>query len=280
MIFLGATYFGIFKFNAICNVEEQKDLPTETTYAYDLLSFKDNSYGLNDNSFSRAINIANWTHFKNPENASYITISSNPNEIYFELENGKKTLCRGLSILSAAKSQANNLTVRVVQLVSDTSLFNKNYTHVVIEVWSPEYKKWIMVDPTFNGYWVSDNEPLSVLETRERLLSQKGIPSFVVTDEKTQINIQDSYDEVVSSFKTVLYIQELKKSPKITGIKKADLFLNQYFKKCWVHYSDETSKKIYYQKVLVIMALYVLPFILFSLIITLFAVSMNTRFRK
>ncbi len=46
--------------------------------------------------------------------------------------------------------------------------------HVVNEIWSPDYNKWIMLDITNNLYFVDENKmPLSILEIREKCANQQ-----------------------------------------------------------------------------------------------------------
>ena len=62
--------------------------------------------------------------------------------------------------------------------------------HVVMEMYDTQMNKWIMLDPTSGGYFTDDkNNPLSVLEIRDMLASEKEI-RFVSTqaaDEETML---------------------------------------------------------------------------------------------
>lgn len=54
-----------------------------------------------------------------------------------------------------------------------------NDNHVVTEIYDPELGKWIMLDPTTDGWFVDENgSPLSVLEIRERF-AHRNFATFV-----------------------------------------------------------------------------------------------------
>jgi hypothetical protein len=44
------------------------------------------------------------------------------------------------------------------------------YNHFVTEVWSNDFRKWVMLDPTYNHHFERNGVPLSALEVRDALL--------------------------------------------------------------------------------------------------------------
>ncbi len=66
--------------------------------------------------------------------------------------------------------------------------------HVVNEIWSTDYNKWIMLDITNNLYFVDENKtPLSVLEIREKYANQQTcVP---VKPDDTLENLEKSLDK-------------------------------------------------------------------------------------
>ena len=60
-----------------------------------------------------------------------------------------------------------------------------NDNHVVAEIYDPEPAKWIMLDPTTDGWFEAENgAPLSVLEIRERFAHRKFTTFVASTDRK------------------------------------------------------------------------------------------------
>ena len=59
-----------------------------------------------------------------------------------------------------------------------------NDNHVVIEIYDPGLGKWIMLDPSTDGYFVDEaGAPLSVLEIRERF-ARRQFAAFVTSTER------------------------------------------------------------------------------------------------
>lgn len=57
--------------------------------------------------------------------------------------------------------------------------------HVVAEIFDKKLKKWIMLDPTTNGYFIDENKiPLSMLEIRNFFAENKFL-TFIACGEKT-----------------------------------------------------------------------------------------------
>lgn len=61
--------------------------------------------------------------------------------------------------------------------------------HVVTEIFDRERKKWIMLDPTTDGYFVDENKtPLSLLEMRERFAKAEFVTFVSSTDRLRDLN--------------------------------------------------------------------------------------------
>ena len=97
----------------------------------------------------------------------------NPVILYQELKDGKSSAtCGQLSLLYAYALDSFEQKFRIVSLIRDMNLFHHNYedSHVVVEVWSNEYNKWYVSDPTFNGYFMDkDGIPMNVFEIRQAI---------------------------------------------------------------------------------------------------------------
>ncbi len=264
------SYFTTLQLIPVCNTNNPSDFPNSTKITYDLSLFRSLNFENSQNEFERAIRMINWTHFKNPASSPKYATSQDPTEILLELEKGNKVVCGGLSILSAAVLSTHDFKVRVVQLVAETGLFSKNYTHVVVEVWVDNYDKWVLLDPTFNGYWIINETPLSALEIHDIVVNGKiRDATFVTIMNQTQIPIENSYKDVVNSFVNIFYLQEIRETPRTTGIDILDSFLKQYSKKCWIHYVDDVSHPVYYSNIFRIFVFYIIPFSIFMLLINI-----------
>lgn len=71
-------------------------------------------------------------------------------------------------------------------------------SHVVVEIYDEALKKWIMLDPTLDGYFIDDNKmPLGLLEMREKFPNYDFL-TFVKSYSKLNDlkNLRDKYMEV------------------------------------------------------------------------------------
>ena len=87
-----------------------------------------------------------------------------------------------------------------------------NVGHAVAEVWSNEYRKWVMMDPDINVHYERDGTPLNALEIREAWLDGvadevemvQDQPKFVIPDARhVRLALRDptcrkDYDEEVN----------------------------------------------------------------------------------
>lgn len=67
--------------------------------------------------------------------------------------------------------------------------------HVVTEIYDRKLKKWIMLDPTTDGYFVDDRKkPLSLLELRERFANDQFVTFVLSTNRLVDLNkLKDKY---------------------------------------------------------------------------------------
>lgn len=124
--------------------------------------------------FDKQIALRKWIR-NSLTNLSVPTSTENNNLIilYQELREGiSSATCGQLSLLYAYALDSFQQKFRIVSLIRDMNIFNRSSedSHVVIEIWSNEYNKWYISDPTFNGYFVDkDGIPMNALEIREAI---------------------------------------------------------------------------------------------------------------
>ena len=70
--------------------------------------------------------------------------------------------------------------------------------HVVTEIYDRNLKKWIMLDPTTNGYFIDEKmNPLSLLEMRNKFANDEKI-TFITSKDKLLIeNFEKYYDKYI-----------------------------------------------------------------------------------
>lgn len=69
--------------------------------------------------------------------------------------------------------------------------------HVVTEIYDPEMGRWIMLDPSMDGYIVDENgQPLSLLAAREKFAKQEPASFAACEEDKADIKkLQDAHME-------------------------------------------------------------------------------------
>ncbi|MBU1356057.1 MAG: transglutaminase-like domain-containing protein [Candidatus Edwardsbacteria bacterium] len=99
--------------------------------------------------------------------------NSNPITILKEADDKRGFTCQEFSILLAAVMQAQGYPARVIAILKNNYGYGTGKGHWVIEVWSDDFDKWILLDPQNNCYWMAGKEVLNASEIREYVLKGK-----------------------------------------------------------------------------------------------------------
>ena len=125
------------------------------------------------------INLLEWTHktipysygfsgdkaktFSNPRNALTMLKNKDKNNMVF--------VCRDMATALTEIYLSIGFKARTVTCIS--RYFNDNDVHVVTEVYCKKLKKWIMVDPSFNAYFIdNNNQILNLCEIRDHFANK------------------------------------------------------------------------------------------------------------
>lgn len=100
--------------------------------------------------------------------------------ILAEVAAGKRFRCVEYSVVSAQLLQALGHPARVVSLKRDGASYGLGKGHVVTEVWSNLWRKWVVMDGQNNGTWQVKGTPLSAVEVREQRKRDPGALAFVL----------------------------------------------------------------------------------------------------
>ena len=74
--------------------------------------------------------------------------------------------------------------------------------HVVAEIYDRSLEKWIMIDPTTDGYFIDENKtPLSILEMRDKFANAESVTFVLSTD-----SLKDIQKLLVKHLDTNMYI--------------------------------------------------------------------------
>lgn len=108
------------------------------------------------NNFEKILLIRDWVNsrweFGIPRNISY---NFNAIDILERAERGERFFCSEYATTYIQLLASFGITARYVGLFKG---------HAVAEVWSEDYNKWVVIDPTFNLYYEMDGIPINALE--------------------------------------------------------------------------------------------------------------------
>ncbi len=108
------------------------------------------------NEFDKILIIRKWVNsrwrFGIPHNISY---NFNALDILERAEKGERFFCSEYTTTYIQLLASFGITARYVGLFKG---------HAVAEVWSEDYNKWVVIDPTFNLYYEMDGIPINALE--------------------------------------------------------------------------------------------------------------------
>ncbi len=126
------------------------------------LKFLREKYGLEDvvkegeSEFQKQLILKNWVRQRwsigEPNNVSY---NFNALDILERAQKGEKFFCSEYATTYVQALAALGMTARYVGLFKG---------HVVVEVWSNEFDKWIVMEPSFNIHYEFSGVPLNALE--------------------------------------------------------------------------------------------------------------------
>lgn len=115
-----------------------------------------------------------WVNKRFAHDAVNKPSSSDPITILKEADDKRGFTCQEFSILLAAALQAYGYPARVIAILKDNYSYGTGKGHWVIEVWSDELDKWILLDPQNNCYWMTKKNILNAYELREHLVTGKA----------------------------------------------------------------------------------------------------------
>lgn len=171
----------------------------------------------NGNDLSKAINLLSWLSKNVYHNSQYNNhIPNNSIDLLdYAYKGGKENgiNCRSLSIILTECCLSIGLKARTVYILPLSPYDMDN--HVVTNVYIDSINKWIMLDPTYNSYFLDQNENiLSPWEARDILANQRAI----ITNKEIFYNDTDAtFDELNKHYieymaKDLFYMQTTVKS--------------------------------------------------------------------
>ena len=146
---------------------------------------------------------------------------NNAAEILAQKTESKKTSARDMAIITRDMLTSLNIYSRVGTFRKKNSQFENSYEYTVLEYWSSENNKWIMIDVKDQGIFYDKDKKLSAIEV---LSSNMGKISYLGnTPQKNYKNNLIKYlssysisiDNGISSYKSNSYVTYLKEKVNV-----------------------------------------------------------------
>jgi hypothetical protein len=147
--------------------------------------------------FDQILLLREWVHTRWKHGWTRVPEPRNAMEILAAVEQGKDFNCGYFAVtlmqcLLALGFVARNLSI--CKLESEWMSDDEgNIGHSIVEFWSHDYHKWILLDPDLNVHYERDSVPLSVLEIHEAWVSRRWDEVTMVTG-PTPFRVTDKAD--------------------------------------------------------------------------------------
>jgi transglutaminase-like putative cysteine protease len=122
------------------------------------------------NDTEKALRMVNWVHKQWDHNGSNQPSKPDALTILAEVKEGKQFRCVEYGTVTTACLNAIGLPARRLGLkIKDVETTGSGAGHVLLEVYLPDLKKWVMLDGQFDVMPVLNNVPLNALEFQQAI---------------------------------------------------------------------------------------------------------------
>ncbi len=138
-----------------------------------------------------------WEHGK-PE----LPVSWNAFNILARAQKGERFFCAQYAMVYLQACAALGLPARIVELYDENLA-----SHAVVEVWSNDWNKWVVMDVDYNCYYVKDGIPLSALELHNAWLNAEADLIRIERSRATTIpNPYDTPEHLLNYYDHLLFV--------------------------------------------------------------------------
>jgi hypothetical protein len=122
------------------------------------------------NDTEKALRMVNWVHNQWKHNGMNQPSSPDALTILAEVKDGKQFRCVEYGIVTTACLNAIGLPARTMGLkMKDVETIESGAGHVLLEVYLPDMKKWVLLDGQFDVMPVLNNVPLNAVEFQQAI---------------------------------------------------------------------------------------------------------------
>ena len=132
----------------------------------------------NMDSLTKVVVVRKWVRDQESDtqyyNASepFVDDTEEPARLLDEQRRGLRSACRRFSYIFTGALLSIGEDARIIVLTED--IYRPALSHVLVEVWIKELRKWVLVDPTVDALVLVDKHPASALEAYGAIRSGSG----------------------------------------------------------------------------------------------------------
>lgn len=144
--------------------------------------------------FEKQILLNDWVHHRFKKFGQPSTKARGALEVLKGIEEGQTFFCAQYAETLASCAASLGWVDRLLALRrhQGANAHGGSTEHTTTEIWSNEYAKWIMLDPTSNMYLEADGKPLNAWEIRQEWFYRGGTNlTFVVGKDRTRYRKSD-----------------------------------------------------------------------------------------
>jgi Transglutaminase-like superfamily len=122
--------------------------------------------------YDRLQRLTLWTSRQWQHDSTHMASKTDPLTILREASQGGRFICMNYAVVLAGAARAYGLTARQLALLP-RDVETRSEAHSVVEVWLPQFKKWVLADAQYGIVPELDGKPLSALELQRALASDE-----------------------------------------------------------------------------------------------------------
>jgi len=160
------------------------------------------------NDLDKIKNILDWTSKQWEHNGGNVPTKSDALTILKEAHEGKQFRCVEYGIVAKAALNSIGFHARTLGLKTrDVEKVMRGAGHVVAEVYSKDYNKWIYIDPQFNIIPMLNGKPLNGVEFQKEIFDKNA--NLKLVNKLGELNSQDSENYINWVGKYLFYFDVL-----------------------------------------------------------------------
>ncbi|MBU5590443.1 hypothetical protein KQI89_01570 [Clostridium sp. MSJ-4] len=162
----------------------------------------------------KSLKLLAWTHEMFTFNKGSESGKEDAKDIIDSLKDAKKASDKDMSIVFAQAVRTAGVYSRLGEFrVKDSQFYKKDSSLYVVEIWSKELNKWVMIDVAHKAYFSYEEVPLSAMEVLNRNIAELEV---------REVEKIEKYKKEMAKY---LYSYSIPIDNNFVGIKKSNAYI-------------------------------------------------------